>query len=177
MIELPPGWLKSYQAAADKAAFLRGWADQIYLRTTWTTDPDRLDDLVTALGGALGSALNAKGTRPPGPQHGDILRTYSGRMWPDPDVGPWLITLTWQVQGRKLVCIGMEMTSARDAATTDHGITEQLGNIGTPLTASVLRSLPLGSIVREDRDEMVEAAEALKPPKVWNPRWNRPSAS
>lgn len=164
MIELPPGWIPAYKAAADKAAFLRDWADEIYERACWTTDPERLTELIEALGGALGTALNSKGTPPSGPRHGDIIRTFSGRLWPDPDSGPWLILITWQVQDRTLVPVGIQMTSAADVAMygPGHELADRIDDIGTPLTARLLRALPLGRIIAEDRDEMTEAADVLK---------------
>lgn len=42
VIPLPPGWMRDYQLAEDKTAFLRDWADQLFMRCRHCQDADEL---------------------------------------------------------------------------------------------------------------------------------------
>jgi hypothetical protein len=161
VIELPAGWLIRFNAAPDKAAFLRDWGAELCERARWATDTERVEELLEAAGGAFGAALQREPA--PGPAHGDHVHTFSGRLWPHPGCGPWLVVLKWQIIDGKPVCIGLELSSSRgDVATTGSEITEQLPPIGLPLTAKQLRSMRLAEILREDWAELVEVAAQAK---------------
>lgn len=66
------------------------------------------------------------------------------RLWPDPQVGPWKVTLEWAVIDGRPECVGFSIGQANpdspDLAT---------------LTGSTIRHLKISEIVVEDRAGMV----------------------
>ncbi|MFG2046058.1 hypothetical protein ACGFIW_01340 [Micromonospora sp. NPDC048935] len=73
-------------------------------------------------------------TLPPSTQH----------QWPDPEDGPWLATLAWQVIDGRPECTGL--TLAAD---------------GRMLTASVVRKIPVADWIAEDRARLAPTQPAI----------------
>ena len=90
---------------------------------------------------------------------GDVPPPTRG-LWPDPDEGPWRVSLYWGRVAGRIVCVGMELTSvpnpdpslilevyAPDAGEPEHWGVSGWPKVPTPLTTSVLRKLNLSSLV------------------------------
>lgn len=75
-------------------------------------------------------------------------------LWPDPDHGPWHITLHWTLIDGRAECTGLEIRSDR-FVNEPHGSQwanpEQWHARPRALTTSVLRGFPLGKIVDETK--------------------------
>lgn len=71
--------------------------------------------------------------------------------FPDPLKGPWIGTLFWEETGGRMECAGMSIRSDTRAAGASGAIkpTEP-----RQLTTSVLRSLPLASLIRNGREHL-----------------------
>lgn len=63
-------------------------------------------------------------------------RGGSWQNWPDRETGPWRMRLDWLEVGGRLECVGLTLEAA------DH-------ESPTPLTTTVLRSIPLPQLVRD----------------------------
>lgn len=74
----------------------------------------------------------------------DWLAPWSTR-WPDPSVGPWVVTLRWRAAGDRAECIGLEFQPV------NHEVAE-------PLTATLMRSLPVAGLIARARQERYEQA-------------------
>lgn len=72
----------------------------------------------------------------------DILAPWSVR-WPDVQAGPWLVSLTWRWAGDRAECAGFSII-----ATDEHA---------EPLSATLVRSVPVMQLVRRARRERYES--------------------
>lgn len=79
------------------------------------------------------------------PPEGSPLPETS-RLWPDPGIGPWRVTLAWAVVDGRPECVACHIHPAHDSGPP------------TVLTASVVRNLKLAEMIAEDRVRM--AADA-----------------
>ncbi len=91
---------------------------------------------------------------------GESLKIY-GRPWPDPERGPWLIRLRFAVVNDTRECVGMEIRSVR---LPGESASSRVPNVGTRLTGTVLRDLPLSGLINEWRElqAMMLRSEALR---------------
>ncbi len=82
-------------------------------------------------------------------------------LWPDPDKGPWRVSLYWGRVAGRIVCVGMELTSvpnpdpslilkayAPTVGEPEHWGVSGWPKVPKPLTTSVLRKLNLSSYVQ-----------------------------
>ena len=78
------------------------------------------------------------------------------RRWPDHVDGPWLVTVHFAPVHGVAQCVGIDVRAFRDDGSA---VAEDLG----PLTASVIRSLPVGQIIERGlRDaEVIHGDEAF----------------
>lgn len=70
-------------------------------------------------------------------------------LWPDRRRGPWLVRIEWGVVDGRIECVGLHLQQVPD----------------TPLKAfntSVLRSIPLGSLVEEARGRHIRSLRKLQ---------------
>jgi hypothetical protein len=81
-----------------------------------------------------------------------LIETSQG--WPD-ERGPWWVTLYWQVIGGRSECTGMSIRSSAPRGTQGFP-PNYLPKPGTPLTASVLRKLPVGGLIEHNRAAVAE---------------------
>ncbi len=65
--------------------------------------------------------------------------------WPDPDTGPWQVTLSWRWSEDRVECVGFCLQPL-DALSVE------------PLTASLLRSIPVMRLVTQARRERYDAS-------------------
>lgn len=56
MVPLPPGWIRAYQTAPNKATFMRGWADDLYTQARVAWDSAGAKDYLDAAAAALEQA-------------------------------------------------------------------------------------------------------------------------
>ncbi len=66
--------------------------------------------------------------------------------WPDPEVGPWRLTLLWQVVDGRPECVGVTALSSTPPDATP----------GLPLTGTVLRDLRVPERISTGRAQMTE---------------------
>lgn len=66
------------------------------------------------------------------------------RLWPDPQVGPWKVTLEWAVIDGRPECVGCSINQANP----------ERADLAT-LTGSTVRGLKIAEIIVEDRAGMV----------------------
>lgn len=64
----------------------------------------------------------------------------SSVRWPDRSTGPWIVTLTWREAGDRAECVGLDIQSV-DRETS------------TPITATLMRSVPIAHLIAEARRE------------------------
>jgi hypothetical protein len=91
--------------------------------------------------------------------HPDAPGDWTALLWPDAQQGPWLVRLMWAPVRGRIECIGLEVRGYRE--TTEEWPPELPLWSGDPpiLMTSVLRELPLHSIVTDVRQEMAENSE------------------
>ena len=73
--------------------------------------------------------------------------------WPDPEAGPWEVTLRWRSAGDRAECSGLSLDPVGSQSTE-------------PLTATLMRSLPVAGLIAAARQERYrrsggEVVEAL----------------
>ncbi len=97
------------------------------------------------------SRVDNSGTAPDDGQHLHDTR----RLWPSHRHGPWLIELHWQVIDGRAECVGFDLRSSLpESHRLWAGYRGILRRKGTPLTATLLRRIPVGQLVAEHRDEL-----------------------
>ncbi len=76
------------------------------------------------------------------------------RLWPSRRHGPWLLDFHWQVIDGRAECVGLDFRSSlpHDGHPLSAGYRGVLRRKGTPLTATLLRTIPVGQLVAEERD-------------------------
>ncbi len=76
------------------------------------------------------------------------------RLWPSGRHGPWLIDFHWQVIDGRAECVGFDLRSSLPPAghPLSAGYRGILRRKGTPLTATLLRTIPVGQLVAEQRE-------------------------
>ena len=85
-------------------------------------------------------------------REGDWLPdTY--RLWPDERLGPWCVLLLWQMRAGRAECVGMNLRSADHPDDASKFLRRKRGQ---PLTASMIRELPVGRFIAEDREALYE---------------------
>ncbi len=95
--------------------------------------------------------MDNNGTAPDDGQH--LFNTH--RLWPSARHGPWFIELHWQVIDGRAECVGFDLRSSLpEGHRLSTGYRGILRRKGTPLTATLLRSIPVGQLVAEHRDEL-----------------------
>ncbi|MET0417290.1 MAG: hypothetical protein ABW022_14860 [Actinoplanes sp.] len=67
----------------------------------------------------------------------------TSRRWPDPDEGPWLLTLRWARRNGRPVPVGMSLEPATSEAAES-----------VVLMTSTLRDLRIAEVVIEDREQL-----------------------
>lgn len=71
-------------------------------------------------------------------------RASSGIRWPHPGNGPWLVNVHFAIVDGVAECVGLDVRLFRDDGST---LTDEV----VPLTATVIRSLPVGEIIDQAR--------------------------
>lgn len=79
----------------------------------------------------------------------------TSRRWPDPDEGPWLLTLRWVRRNGRPVPVGMSLDPASPEAA------EQV-----VLMTSTLRDLRIAEVVLEDREQLKFIPAAKPEPEL-----------
>lgn len=75
-------------------------------------------------------------------------------LWPDPDRGPWHVTLYWSLIDGRTECTGLEIRSDRftdEPGSSRWAKPQDWHGQPRPLTTSVLREFPLGRFVDETK--------------------------
>jgi len=65
--------------------------------------------------------------------------------WPDPGAGPWVVTLRWRAAGDRAECIGLDLQPVNP-------------EVAEPMTATLMRSLPVAGLIARARQERYEKA-------------------
>ncbi len=90
-------------------------------------------------------------------------------LWPDPTGGPWAVLLTWDLLDGRYECVGVEIRSyvppgPGDVPLSDVELEQAQKRTGTgprPVTAVMLRTLPIGTIVEAERAKTREWYEGM----------------
>ncbi len=93
--------------------------------------------------------------------HPDAPGSEPVLLWPDPRQGPWLLRLMWAPVRGRIECVGMEIRGYRE---TGEGWPPELPSWDEDppiLQTSILRDMPLHSIVSDMRREMAEQSEGF----------------
>lgn len=93
-----------------------------------------------------------------------ILGTTT-QLWPDPDDGPWHITMTWADVGGRAECVGVELWNGavpQEAESEGQRRYRPLAAGPSPLLASDVRSLPLAGIIQTARTKLRSDAAGLR---------------
>ncbi len=85
-------------------------------------------------------------------------------LWPDPDVGPWLVQVWWRAQHGVPTPVGISLTSWADdpEASGAHQLPRGTDEVALPrLDGQVVRALPVGQVLdrarRQLRDQLAAA--------------------
>lgn len=78
------------------------------------------------------------------------------RLWPDPDTGPWAVTLEWAEIDGRVECVGVTMRSFSPDGTVDLTDLPTLEDTREVMTAALWRSVPIGSLINEKRRSVAE---------------------
>ncbi len=97
-------------------------------------------------------------------------------LWPDPRQGPWRIRLVWAPVRGRIECVGMEIRGYRK--TNEEWPPELPAWDEDPpiLQTSILRDMPLHSIVGDVRREMAEQGEGFRAWLAAQPEFADPEA-
>lgn len=119
-----------------------------------TTRPGECRTIVKALSVAYGQPVTAEPDPP-------TWLPPTTRRWPNPDTGPWAITLHWQVVAGRPEAVAVDIASALPPGeqTRRYGTPDLLPADGQPLRTGTLRGLNLATILAEER---VRAAAVLR---------------
>jgi hypothetical protein len=96
------------------------------------------------------------------PPHGGIrIDEPTARLWPDPEIGPWCLEFRWHAPpGGALECVDFRIRSAeRWTAEPDLAPNgDPLAGRETmqPVTASMLRTIPIASVIDEEKEKVWE---------------------
>ncbi len=93
--------------------------------------------------------------------HADAPPDWTAVLWPDSERGPWLIRLLWAPVVGRVECVGVEVRSYRE---TDEDWPPELPRWDEdppPLTTSLLRGVPLHTIVTDIRRQEAAGSREL----------------
>lgn len=87
-------------------------------------------------------------------------------LWPDPAEGPWYIGLTWAEVAGRIECVGADVWHGAQpvwhTVQRDRLALSPIGVGPTPLLASDVRSLPLASIIGQERSRLAEKWKGIR---------------
>ncbi len=96
------------------------------------------------------------------------------RLWPSGRHGPWLLAFHWQVVDGRAECVGLDLRSSlpHHGHPLSAGYRGILRRKGTPLTATLLRTIPVGQLVAEQREGLhdILGGPAFDPAGARRPR-------
>lgn len=80
--------------------------------------------------------------------------------WPDTGQGPWLITNHFGIVNGRRECVGLDVRSFKEAGESDdkRKVPLRPGASYQVLTASLMRSLPVATLVRNNRQGLADIA-------------------
>jgi len=88
--------------------------------------------------------------------HPDAPADWTALLWPDSQRGPWLLRLRWAPVRGRIECTGLEVRSYRETAEEWPPEMPLWSEDPPVLMTSLLRDLPLHSIVTDVRQELAE---------------------
>ena len=81
------------------------------------------------------------------------------RLWPNGRKGPWCVVFSWAPLNARLECVGVEIRSYRGEQAHQTELQENADPV--PLSASLIRSVPLAGLIEEERPKAVAQSQVM----------------